>query len=102
MPELASSNALRGYLRGRFRDKQALSFELEYRFPIVWRFGGAAFAGVGQVAPELTDMRFDRFHVAGGAGIRFALVPEERINLRLDVAAAPDGVHPYFAPGEAY
>jgi hypothetical protein len=102
LPEIASSNAMRGYLRGRFRDLQALSFEIEYRFPIFWRFGGAAFAGVGQVASSATDMRLSRFHVAGGAGIRFALVPEERINLRLDVAAAPDGVHPYFAPGEAY
>jgi hypothetical protein len=102
MPELAGAYALRGHLRGRFRDKQALSFEVEYRFPIYWRFGGAVFAGVGQVAPGLTDVRFDRFHFAGGAGIRFALVPEERINLRLDVAASRDGVHPYFAPGEAY
>lgn len=102
LPEIASSNAMRGYLRGRFRDRQALSFEVEYRFPIFWRFGGVVFAGVGQVASSATDMRIERFHVAGGVGIRFTLVPEERLNLRLDVAAAPDGVHPYFAPDEAY
>jgi hypothetical protein len=101
-PELASATALRGYLRGRFRDRRALSFEIEYRFPIYWRFGGALFIGVGQVAPSVSDLAFDRFHVAGGGGIRFALVPEERINLRLDVGATPDGVHPYFAPGEFY
>jgi outer membrane protein assembly factor BamA len=100
--ELASATALRGYLRGRFRDRRALSFEIEYRFPIYWRFGGALFVGVGQVAPSVSDLAFDRFHFAGGGGIRFALVPEERINLRLDVGATPDGVHPYFAPAEFY
>jgi hypothetical protein len=101
-PEIGSSSAMRGYVRGRFRDAQALSFEVEWRFPIYWRFGGAAFVGAGRVADRLTDMGWSGFHLAGGIGVRFALVPEERINLRLDVAAAPDAVHPYLAPGEAY
>jgi outer membrane protein assembly factor BamA len=102
MAELGGATLLRGYLRGRFVDRHAVAFEVEYRFPIYWRFGGVAFVGVGQVAPAPIDFAFDRFHAAAGLGLRFALVPEERLKLRLDVAASPDAVRPYFSPEEAF
>jgi hypothetical protein len=102
LAELGGSGSLRGYVRGQFRDKQSLSFDAEYRFPIYWRFSGVAFVGVGQVAPNFGGLGFDRFHVAGGVGLRFAIVPEERINIRLDVAMAPGAFHGYFSPLEAY
>lgn len=99
---LGGSTFLRGFVRGRFLDRHALGMELEYRFPIYWRFGGAVFCGAGQVASRLGRLGLDRFHLAGGVGLRFALAPAERIKVRLDVAASPDAVHLYFAPEEAF
>lgn len=102
LAELGGSGSLRGYVRGQFRDKQSVALDVEYRFPIYWRFSGVAFIGTGQVAPNMGALAFDRWHVAGGVGLRFAIVPEERINVRLDVAAAPGAFRGYFAPREAY
>ena len=103
LPAVAGSGFLRGFVRGRFLDNHAVGAEVEYRFPIWERLSGAVFGGAGQVAPSPKQFRLEGFHVAAGLGLRFALVPEERLNLRLDVAASEERtVRPYFAPLEAF
>lgn len=77
---------LRGYFGGRYRDKFASTVQAEYRFPLWWRFGGVLYGGVGNVAPDAAHFQFDNLKTALGLGLRFALIPEERINLRVDVA----------------
>jgi outer membrane protein assembly factor BamA len=80
------ASILRGYFGGRYRDKLAAMVQAEYRFPIWWRFGGVLYGGVGDVASSLGSFKMDNLKASLGAGIRFALLPEERINLRFDVA----------------
>jgi len=80
------ASILRGYFGGRYRDKMSSALQAEYRFPIWWRFGGVLYGGVGDVAPNIGAFRFDNLKTSVGAGLRFALLPEERINLRVDVA----------------
>ena len=63
-----------------------VGMQAEYRFPIVWRFSGAAFGSAGQVASAISDIRYSQFHYAGGGGLRFAVLPREGLNLRFDVA----------------
>lgn len=99
--KLGGAELLRGYLRGRFRDDASVGAQLEWRFPIYWRFQGAAFVATGQALGRSRLAPGD-FHVAGGVGLRFVLVERERISVRLDAAASPDAIRPYFAPGEAF
>jgi outer membrane protein assembly factor BamA len=84
LPELGGDELLRGYYGGRFRDKNLVAFQAEYRIPVFWRFGIVGFAEAGQVADALNDMRFSRTKVSAGGGLRFLLSPKEGLALRLD------------------
>ncbi len=39
MPLLGSDERMRGYYRGRYRDKKVVSGQLEYRRQLTWRHG---------------------------------------------------------------
>ena len=84
MKAVGGGMRLRGYYMNRFIDRSAGFMQAEYRFPIIWRFGGALFFGVGQVAPSLERYRFDNLKFAGGAGLRFTISSAQMINFRLD------------------
>ncbi len=94
----------RGYFGGRYRDNVIAHAQAEYRFPIYWRFGGVVFAGAGNTATSLATFDFNTIKPSIGAGLRFALVPEERINLRIDVGYgfATQTLFPYVSFTEAF
>ncbi|MBA3900664.1 MAG: BamA/TamA family outer membrane protein [Bacteroidetes bacterium] len=75
---------LRGYARNRFRDMNFAGTQAEYRFPIYKRFGGVAFAGVGDVFNSVSDIQWDLLKYSYGTGLRFAVNRKERMNLRFD------------------
>ncbi|MES2732275.1 MAG: BamA/TamA family outer membrane protein [Bacteroidota bacterium] len=81
---IGSASIMRGYYSGRFRDKNLLATQVEYRVPIWWRLGVVGFAGIGQVSEKIEDMNLRNFKYSVGAGIRLALLQQERFNLRLD------------------
>jgi outer membrane protein assembly factor BamA len=94
---------VRGYASDRFADRHLLAFRAEVRVvPLVWRFGLAVFAGAGQVASGLGDFALDRFHVAYGAGLRFQIIPSERVNVRWDFGFGDDSSGDYLDLGEAF
>ncbi|MDH5643744.1 MAG: outer membrane protein assembly factor, partial [Gemmatimonadota bacterium] len=102
MPRLGGENLLRGYFEGRYRDKNLVALQSEIRFPVWWRFSGVAFGSVGQVAPRLADLSFDGFRAAAGGGLRFLLQPQQRLNLRLDIAGGSEGTEFYMGMQEAF
>ncbi|MFC1508985.1 BamA/TamA family outer membrane protein [Candidatus Omnitrophota bacterium] len=81
---------LRGYSQTRFVDRNVVAFQAEYRMPLYWRFGLVAFAGFGQVADKIGNMEFDEFKPSAGLGLRFALIPEQKVNLRIDIGVGKD------------
>jgi len=83
---------LRGIENGRYRDKILLGFQSEYRFPVSKKFTGTAFAEAAQVASEYSDIEISSFKTSLGAGIRYALNPKQRFNIRADIAWVDDGV----------
>lgn len=101
---LSGAALARGYFGGRFRDKMMSVAQVEYRFPLFWRFGGVMFAATGNVAPSIGAFDFSTLKHSVGAGIRFALAPEERINLRIDVGYgfATQTLYPYISFTEAF
>ncbi len=102
MAQLGGDSKLRGYYMGRFRDNDLALLQAEYRFPIVWRFSGVAFAGAGQVGHVLSDFRMDAWRPAFGAGLRFLVVPSEHLNARVDYGIGTDSKEVYFSILEAF
>jgi len=85
MAELGGLGLMRGFFSGRFRDRTMVAFQGEYRVNIAWGFGAAVFGSLGQVAANIGDVRVARFRSTGGLGLRYRIIEESKINLRLDV-----------------
>jgi hypothetical protein len=102
MPKLGGATNMRGYYEGRFIDKNYITVQGEYRFPIVWRLGGAVFGSAGQVAPQLNEFSFENLKVSGGLGLRFAINREEPINIRIDLGISEMGTGFYVQFREAF
>jgi outer membrane protein assembly factor BamA len=81
---LGGDNCMRGYYSGRFRDKQMIALQTEWRMPVYKRWGIVAFGSTGDVAEKVMDYDLASLKYAYGGGIRFALNQKERLNLRLD------------------
>lgn len=93
---------LRGYANNRFRDNHFAGTQLEYRFPLFWRFGGVAFTGVGDVFGPNSDVSFGTLKYSYGAGLRFALNSKERMNVRFDYALGREAGTFYIMVTEAF
>jgi outer membrane protein assembly factor BamA len=102
LAKFGGSNILRGYFDGRYRDKNGVALQAEYRIPVWWRFGIVGFAGVAQVADKINHFASNRFWFAGGLGLRFFWNPEERINLRLDYGIGTNSSGMYVTVTEAF
>jgi outer membrane protein assembly factor BamA len=87
---LGGSYWMRGYYLGRYRDRNMITAQVEYRFPVWWRFGAVGFAGAGDVASDAGKFRADRFKHSVGCGVRFMFDTRERINARLDFGFGSD------------
>jgi hypothetical protein len=102
MARIGGPSRMRGYYDGRYVDETSLVAQMEYRFPIFWRFRGVVFASAGDVAPSIDEFDFLNIEVAGGAGLRFQLDLEERLNLRLDFGFSPESWGAYVYVAEAF
>jgi hypothetical protein len=100
--KFGGQNLLRGYYDGRYRDKNTVSLQAEYRIPVWWRFGIVGFGGVAQVADQVSGFAMNRFWFAGGFGLRFAWNPQERINIRLDYGVGSNSSGVYITITEAF
>jgi len=103
-PALGGSSRMRGFFYGRFRDKSFVMAQAEYRRHLWRKLGAVVFLGLGQVAPELSSLRVDSFHVSSGFGLRYLFNPEEHVNIRVDFGFGDNdettGV--YFSVEEAF
>lgn len=100
---LGGAETMRGYYSGRYRDNHLMAAQVEWRFPIWWRFIGTAFYGLGDVSHDFHDLSWASIKHSFGGGIRFTLDAKERINLRFDAAFGPHGTRGfYFQIGEAF
>lgn len=102
MSTLGNDDILRGYPKNRFRDHHFLATQVEYRFPLFWRFGGVAFAGAGDVFGPHSVLSLSSLKYSIGTGLRFVVDPAERLNIRLDYGYGREGGYFYFVVGEAF
>jgi hypothetical protein len=99
---LGDQNMMRGYYQGRYRDKNMIAFQAEYRMPLWWRFGLAGFSGFGDVADRFSNFRLSDFKYSLGAGIRYQINPGEGINVRLDIGFGEGSSGVYVTLNEAF
>lgn len=98
-----SSNDLRGYEAGRFRDHAMVAAQAEYRWRFRGRWGAVAFAGVGGVARSFSDFDGQAWLPAGGVGLRFQASKAYDVNVSVDYAVGKDGSDAlYVYIGEAF
>ncbi len=106
LPGLATpfGQAGRGYVQGRYRGKNALYGEAEYRYGISrdGLFGGVVFASLGSVT-EMGSNRFENLIPAAGVGLRVKFDKNNGSNLRIDYARGKQGSNGvYLGINEAY
>ncbi|MGB3183748.1 MAG: BamA/TamA family outer membrane protein [Cyclobacteriaceae bacterium] len=81
---LGSDQIMRGYYSGRYLDRNLVSTQVEYRAQITKRLGAAVFAGVGDVAGDVSDFKFANLRASIGFGLRFLIDEREDLNIRAD------------------
>jgi outer membrane protein assembly factor BamA len=95
-------DAIRGYVGGQYRDKVSITTQVEFRWQLYKKWGMVAFGGVGQVAPQIDDIKLDDLLPSVGVGIRWMASEKERVNLSIDYAKGKDSSAWYFRIGEAF
>ena len=99
---VGSNTIMRGYTRGRYRDRELAAAQLEYRLPVIGRVGVAAFAGAGTVAPNLSDIASSKLLPSLGGGLRYLLLPKQRTTIRVDYGVGKGSSGLYIAFNEAF
>lgn len=105
MALMGGETMMRGYYYGRYRDKNMLAGQAEYRilpFSFSKRFGATVFASTAVVAPSISRFMFNDLKLAGGAGLRYLLFPKKDIFMRMDIGVTKEGTGYYFFIGEAF
>tara|TARA_R110002050_G_scaffold100580_1_gene208167 strand:+ start:117094 stop:118176 length:1083 start_codon:yes stop_codon:yes gene_type:complete len=92
----------RGFSPRRYQDNAELSFVVEYRFPIVGRFGGVAFGATATVAPTLEEVFSSPYKNAGGVGLRYIINKRDGVRIRADYGYSKEGGNFSFTIKEAF
>ncbi len=100
MAEMGSGNRMRGYYEGRYRDRNIIEGQLEFRQHIKGRHGAVAWVGAAEVFPRAKDLRWSRVLPNFGIGYRWAFKPG--INVRLDYGFTRNGGGLMFNINEAF
>ena len=102
---MGGESLMRGYYLGRYRDKNLVAGQVEYRilpFEFSERWGASVFLAAGQVYGDEYGFNWGQFLPTGGAGIRYLIFPEKDIYTRIDVSFTEEGRGVYFFIGEAF
>ena len=98
---LAGDNRrLRGYYQGRYRDKDVVSGQVEYRQKLDWRNGYVLWLGAGALGSSPGDLGEHPLLPTAGVGYRFEVKPD--MNIRLDLGVGRDTAGFYFQVAEAF
>ena len=91
------NNSGRGYIQGRFRGKNMLYLETEYRFKVSHNglFGGVVFVNV-QSFSELSTNKFEVISPAAGFGARFKFNKHSKTNIAVDYGFGTGGSQGFF------
>jgi outer membrane protein assembly factor BamA len=99
---VVSGDDIRGYTNGKYRNNQLYSTQAEYRWNFYKKWGAVGFIGIATVTDKLSDLKGIPFLPGAGVGIRYKMIPSERINVGIDVAAGKNDWGIYFRIGDTF
>ena len=104
LAQLGGNDILRGYYKGRFRDRKLIVLQTESRYRLAKYWNAALFGGMGNVAADWHEMPEEAFKPSYGTGLRYQISPKQKINVRLDLGWGQDqgGAQIYLYVMEAY
>lgn len=97
---LGDSQHLRGYYEGRYRDRNVLTSQLEWRKNLSWRHGVVGWIAAGNMSDRESRILKGHWLPSVGAGYRFEF--KKRMNVRLDYGLGQHSSGFYFQVGEAF
>lgn len=92
---------LRGYTKGEYRSNGVLAIQSEYRYNLYKKIGAVGFAGMGY-AFESNGIKSSGILPSFGTGIRYLVIPKQRMNIGLDAAIGKNDWGVYFRIGEVF
>ncbi len=99
---LGGDMIMRGYYKGRYLDNLLLAAQTEYRMRVWRNLGMVGFVAFGDVAEKFRNFRLPDLKPSAGIGLRYALIPEENLNIRLDFAVGKATNNFYINISEAF
>jgi outer membrane protein assembly factor BamA len=93
---------IRGYSQGRYRNDQVYTLQAEYRWNFYKRWGLVAFAGLASAVEKFADIPDELILPGAGAGIRFKMLPTEKVNIGIDAGVGRDDYSITFRIGESF
>lgn len=100
-PTLGGSTSLRSVSDYRFRDRNVLAVNVEYRWEAFSGLDMALFSDFGTVAPRVSELEFADVRGAYGVGLRFNTY--KAVFLRLDVAGGgSEGIRAFLKFSKAF
>jgi len=83
LPQLGNDQLMRGYYTGRYRDRNLLAAQAEFRYRVIPRVAVVGFAGGGTVYSQL-NLKYTK--PSYGAGLRYFFDTVRGLSLRMDYA----------------
>lgn len=93
---------IRGYSQGKYRADQVYTLQAEYRWNFYKRWGMVAFAGLASAVEKISDIPDNDLLPGVGAGLRFKMLPKEKINIGIDGAVGKGDFSITFRIGESF
>ncbi|AMO58391.1 hypothetical protein EZMO1_4476 [Endozoicomonas montiporae CL-33] len=100
LTKLGGEDRLRGYTTGRYRGKQMLMSQVEYRHNLPGRHGMVYWLGAGTLGDDVSDLGSEPWIHSVGLGYRYELKPG--VNLRADFAWGNGDSGIYVGVNEAF
>lgn len=93
---------IRGYSQGKYRNNQVYTLQTEYRRNFYGRWGMVAFAGVASAVEKFSDIFHSELLPGAGAGVRFRMLPSQKVNIGMDGGIGKGDYSITFRIGEAF
>ena len=102
LPRLGGAHIMRGYLRGRFRDKNYYAIQSELRTHIWKNFGAVIFISMGDVSPSFNSFKLVNAKYSYGFGLRYRFDKKEKLDVRVDFGFGKNSSGVYFGIEQAF
>jgi outer membrane protein assembly factor BamA len=93
---------IRGYSQGKYRNNQVYTLQSEYRWNFHGKWGVVAFAGIATAVAKFSDISESQLLPGVGAGLRFRMLPSEKVNIGVDAGVGRGDYSITFRIGEAF